>query len=140
MILLGRVQEAPALLNKAIDLSPSDPDIGLFYWFMGRAYFVMKDYNNTIHWLERSVQERPTTWFTWAHLISAYALTRRLGNNEAQAALYEYRAKFKNWPLDPTIKDYYTQKKYRDAPPDLKASLQEFFNGLQFAKETAGFP
>jgi adenylate cyclase len=140
MILLGRVQEAPALLRKAIALSPRDPDIGLFYWFMGRAYFVMKDYNNAIHWLEMSVQVRPTTWFTWAHLISAYALTGRLQNEEAQAALNEYRAKFQNWPLNPTIKNYYTQGRYRNAAPDLMASLQEFFNGLQTAQGTAGFP
>jgi tetratricopeptide (TPR) repeat protein len=140
MILLGRVQEAPALLEKAIALSPRDPDIGLFYWFMGRAYFVMKDYNNAIQWLEASAQERPTTWFTWAYLISAYALTGRLRNNEAQAALNEYRAKFQNWPLNPTIKDYYTQGRYRNAAPDLMASLQEFFNGLQTAQGMAGFP
>ena len=88
-----------------------------------------------------SVEERPTTWFSWAHLISAYALTERLGERDAKAALNAYRQKFQaDWPLDPNIKDYYTQAKYRGAAPQLQASLQEYFRGLEIAKRTDGFP
>ena len=59
MILLGRAEEAPALLAKAIEISPRhpDPELGLFYWVMGRAYFNMKDYDKAIAWLEKSVEE-----------------------------------------------------------------------------------
>jgi tetratricopeptide (TPR) repeat protein len=133
LVLLGRAEEAPALLTKAIDLSPREPDVGMFYWFMGRAYFAMKDYDNAIHWLARSVREKPTTWFSLAYLISAYALTEQLRQPEAQAALHEYRAQFPNWQLDPKIRDYYSETIYSDAPPELNASLQEFFKGLQVA-------
>jgi adenylate cyclase len=141
LILLGRAEEAPQLLTKAIELSPRDPDLGLVYWFMGRAYFNMKDYKNAIDWLKKSVQERPTTWFSWAHLISAYALTGRIGEADAQAALNEYRARFEaDWPLEPKIKDFYTQAKYRGAPAQLQAALQEYFTGLETAKKTGGFP
>src|SRR6516165_12554620 len=141
LILLGRAQEAPELLKKAIRLSPRDPELGRFYWFMGRAYFNVKNYKDAIQWLQKSVEERPTTWFSWAHLISAYALTERLGEADATAALNAYRQKFlADWPLDPNIKDYYTQAKYRSAAPQLQASLQEYFRGLEIAKRTAGFP
>jgi hypothetical protein len=86
-------------------------------------------------------RERPTTWFSWAHLISAYALTGQLQEPDAKAALDDYRQRFKaDWPLEPNIKRYYTQAKYRDAPPQLQASLQEYLRGLQIAKKTAGFP
>jgi adenylate cyclase len=141
LILLGRAEEAPGLLTKAIQLSPRDPELGLFYWFMGRAYFNMKDYDKALHWLKKSVEERPTTWFSWAHLISAYALTGGLGRPDAKAALDAYRQRFRtDWPLDPNIRDYYTQAKYRDPRPQLEAALQEYFRGLEIAKNTAGFP
>ena len=152
LVFLGRAKEAPAASARAIDLSPRDPDLGAFYFSMGRAYFTMaatsgtpqeaaaKDYDNAIQRLQKSVQERPTTWFNRAFLISAYALTGRLEQHEAQAALHEYREKFKNWPLDPNIKEYCAQKRYRDAHPDFEAALQEFLRGLQIAKDTAGFP
>jgi len=108
---------------------------------MGRAYFNMQNYKDAIHWLQKSVEERPTTWFSWAHLISAYALTGRLQEPEAKSALDEYRQRFEaDWPLNPNIKRYYTQAKYRYAPPELEASLQQYFRGLQIAKQIAGFP
>ena len=141
LILLGRAEEAPELLTKAIQLSPRDPELGLFYWFRGRAYFNVKNYKDAIHWLKKSVDERPTTWFTWAHLISAYALTGRLGEPDAKSALDAYRQRFQaDWPLDPNIRGYYTQAKYRDGRPQLQAALQEYFRGLEIAKNTAGFP
>lgn len=139
LIYLGRAQEAPALATKAINLSPRDPDLGNFYWVSGRAYFVMKDYDNAIPLLQKSVQERPTTWYSRAHLISAYALTGRLGQHEAQAALHEYREKFYNWPLDPNIRNWAGQERFRDAHPDFKAMIQELLRGLQIA-QAKGFP
>jgi hypothetical protein len=74
-------------------------------------------------------------------LISAYALTGRLGEPDEQAALNEYRARFKaDWPFEPNIKNVYTQAKYRSPPPQLRAALEEYFKGLETAKQTAGFP
>jgi tetratricopeptide (TPR) repeat protein len=113
----------------------------MFYWFMGRAYFNLKDYDNAIQSLKKSVEETPTAWFSWAHLISAYALTGELGGPDAKAALGAYRQRFNaDWPLDPNIREYYNEAKYRSAPPQLLASLQEYFRGLEIAKQTAGFP
>jgi adenylate cyclase len=138
LILLGRAKKAPELLAKAI--SSGDPDPGLCYWFMGRAYFNMKNYPNAIWWLKKSVHVRPATWFSWAHLISAYALTKQLKGQDAKRALDKYRLRFKaTWPLA-NIKDYYKQKKYKNAPRELQDALDKYLKGLKKAKQDARFP
>jgi tetratricopeptide (TPR) repeat protein len=139
LILLGRAGEAPVLLTKAIGLSHGNPELGLCYWFMGRAYFHMIDYDSAILWLKKSVDVRPTTWFSWAHLISAYVLKGQFG--EAKAAVDEYRPRFAAyWPLEPNIKKYYDQRKYNREFPQLRAALDAYFTGLQTAKDRVGFP
>jgi adenylate cyclase len=112
------------LATSKVDLSPRDPDPGNFYWVSG----------------QKSVQERPTTWYSRAVLISTYALLRRLDRDEAQESVREYREKFSHWPLDPKIRDWTGDKRFRNAHPEFTASLQEFLRGLKIAKDTAGFP
>ena len=133
-ILLGQAEEALEVLRKAPELSRGDPELGLFDWFKGRAYFHMKDYDQAIHWLQKSVDERPTTWFSWAHLISAYALKDQLREASAQSALTKYREEFlKDWPLDPKIRNYYKQPKYNGAYSQLQAALEELLKGLNIS-------
>lgn len=134
-ILQGEAEKAPELLTKAIQLSQGDPELGLCYWFMGRAYFHMKDYDPAIHWLKKSVDVRPTTWFSWAHLISAYAHKERLGEPEAKADLDEYRRRFPAYRSLAKIKEYYDQPKYGRAIAKVKEALEAYYSGL----EKAGF-
>jgi len=129
LVFLGRAKEAPAPLKKAIAISPVDPDLGIFYFIMGQAYFAMGYYDKAIDWLQKSVQLQPTLWFSRVHLISAYSLAKR--QQEAQAALSEFRGKFKNWELA-NIKDWY-DKRFLNHGPALEAILSELFNGLQAA-------
>jgi adenylate cyclase len=131
LIFLGKAKEARVPVEKAITISPRDPDLGIFYFIMGQAYFAMGDYDNAISWLQKSVQVQPALWFSRAHLIAAYALTQRLQEHEAQAALSEFRDKFKNWGL-PNIRDWYA-KRFLNHSPALQAILQELFNGLKMA-------
>jgi adenylate cyclase len=141
LIFLGRAKESPDLVRTAIDLSPRDPDIGLFYWFMGHAYFAMKDYDKAIYWLQKSVEKRPAVWSSRAFLIGAYALKGRLDQEEAKAAVNEYRTKFgEKWPLYPTVWDVYTGKRFHDVHSTYKEALEELLRGLQIAKQDAGFP
>src|ERR1700751_5432080 len=97
LIVVGRPNEAPALVKQAVTISPRDPSLGFFYHIMGRAYFQAADYQNAIAWLEKSVRARDNVWYNRAYLISAYAL---MGRPEVNAALSEYREKFKDWPLE----------------------------------------
>jgi tetratricopeptide (TPR) repeat protein len=127
-------------VDKAIKLSPLDPDLGRFYWIMGRAYFTQGKYDKAIENLQQSIQLRPPTWFIRAQLISAYALTQQLNKDEVQAAISEYQEKCKEWRLDPDINKYYEETKYRDADPTYKGAIRQLLNGLQIAKDKAGFP
>jgi len=131
LIFLGRAKEAPALVEKAITISPRDPALWNFHNIMGRAYFAIGDYENAINWLQKSVQIQPALWRNRAWLISAYALAGRLREHEAQAALSEYLEKFKNWRFS-NIRDWYG-KPESNPRPSFEANLQELFKGLQIA-------
>ena len=102
-----------------------------------------EDYDKAIHWLQQAVQENPQLWFPRVHLISAYALTGRLKQKDAVAAVDDYRTHFgEKWPLD-KLREYYAQAKYNDAntSPKFRATIVVLLKGLEIAKEdTAKFP
>jgi tetratricopeptide (TPR) repeat protein len=54
-------------------LSPHDPSIGIFQWFIGRANFFAGRYEEAIPWLRKSVETRPNIWYNRLYLVSAYA-------------------------------------------------------------------
>ena len=130
LVLLGRSPEAPPLVLKAIRLTPRDPSIGVFYWIIGRAYFVMKNYDDAIVWLRKSVEVRPNLWFTRAYLLSAYALAGRHQQPETVAALSEYNGKFSGHSVQ-YISDVYSKEVYNNE--DFRLSLEELYKGLRLA-------
>jgi TolB-like protein/class 3 adenylate cyclase/Tfp pilus assembly protein PilF len=90
----GRPKEALPLVDKAVQLSPRDPSIGVFYWILGRAHFFAEQYPDAIKWLERSVVARPNLWYNRLYLVGAYIL-----NNDKPAAakaLEEFNGRFTN--------------------------------------------
>jgi adenylate cyclase len=127
LIIIGRPNEAPALVTQAINISPRDPSLGFFYHIMGRAYFHTGDYKNAIPWLEKSVRVRDNVWYNRVYLISAYALT---GRSEVNASLSEYREKFKDWPLE-KVQNWYINE-IRHTPANIDGA-QELIRGLQLA-------
>ena len=75
LVRLGRAREALPVARHAVELAgPYDQSTGVVYWVLGRAYFVLKDYDDAIHWLQRSVDKRGNLWFSGAFLVAAYAL------------------------------------------------------------------
>jgi tetratricopeptide (TPR) repeat protein len=140
LILRGKAEDALEPLETAI--SSPGADLGLLYWFKGRAYFHIEKYTDAIQCLKISTDKRPTTWFSWAYLISAYARTEQLQKRDQEAVLAvdKYRESFMaDWPLD-KIRDYYTQPKYRDARPQLDKALQKYFDGLEISNQNFGVP
>lgn len=148
-ILRGQAEEALELLSTALGLP--DADHGLLYWFKGRAHFNMGAFfkkrnehdkaivclRQSIDCLKKSVDVRPTTWFSRAHLISAYVLTDQ--PDEAEAEIPEYRKRFEaNWPLK-NIEKYYSQPKYSAAPQQLREALDAYLESLKRA-QGFGFP
>ena len=128
LVLLGRSQEAPPLVLKAIGLSPRDPAIGGFYWVIGRAYFLMKDYENAIVWLRKAVEVAPNFWFSRAYLLSAYALTGR--QDETRTALSEFKGQFSKYANLDRIREIYNEQAYNAG---FRASIEELYSGLRLA-------
>jgi adenylate cyclase len=71
--LVGSPAKAHSLVERAIRLSPHDPAIGVFQWFIGRANFFAERYDQAIIWLRKSVETRPNIWYNRLYLVSAYA-------------------------------------------------------------------
>jgi adenylate cyclase len=128
LVLTGRAKEAPPLVLKAIRLSPRDPGISVFYWVLGRAYFAMRNYDEAIIWLRKSVAER-SVWYNWAHLASAFALSGH--GPDADATLKEFSSALPGYTLERI------QNIYRDEIPNknpaFQETLQELYKGLQQA-------
>ena len=129
--MVGRPKEAPPLVLKAITLSPRDPSLGVFYWIIGRAYFVLKNYDDAVVWLRKSVELMPNLWFSKAYLLSAYAHTKRHEQPEARTALGEYKSVFGAYTVQ-RIRDLY-EKELPHTDPDAQASIQELYQGLKTA-------
>jgi hypothetical protein len=113
--------------KKAVSLSPRDPSIGVFYWMIGRAYFIEGDYEETAIWLGKSVEERPNLWFSRAWLISAYSLTGR--DEEARAALVDFKQNYPTYTL-PRITEVYTEERQFYT---IRAATERLFEGLKKA-------
>jgi adenylate cyclase len=131
LVMVGRPKEAPPLALKAIGLSPRDPAIGAFYWVLGRAYFVMRDYTDAVVWLRKSVAMRPNLWYNRAHLLAAYALLDQHQQPEARVALSDHNTLFADYTVQ-RIKDLYEKDRIRP-DPGIQASFQELYKGLQKA-------
>lgn len=127
LALLGKADEAPLLVGKAIQLSPRDPSIGVFYWILGRAYFVMGRYDDAIIWLRRSIDLRPTLWFSRAYLVSALALAKR---DEAKQALQEFRDQTPGYDLA-RIRAIYDGDVPND--PGYTKTVEKLYEGLRLA-------
>jgi adenylate cyclase len=128
LVLTGRPKEAPALALKAIRLSPRDPGISVFYWVLGRAYFAMRNYDEAIIWLRKSVAERPV-WYNQAHLASAFALSGHAA--DADATLKEFSRALPGYTLERIQKIYLDEIPNKN--PAFQETLQELYKGLQQA-------
>jgi adenylate cyclase len=127
LVLTGHPQEAPPLVLKAIRLSPFDPVRSIFFWILGRAYFAMGNYDDAIVWLRKSVAERPTVWFSRAHLVSAFELAGK--HAEAVTALKEFNSALPGYTLA-RIQDIYS-KEIINQDKAFQNTLKELFTGLQ---------
>jgi tetratricopeptide (TPR) repeat protein len=79
----GSIDEAIPLVEQAIRLSPRDPQIGLFYYNIGRVHLLRSRVDEGILWMEKARNANAQLPFIRAELASAYALK---GNTEYAAA------------------------------------------------------
>lgn len=126
LVVLGHPDDAPPLIEKAIELSPRDPSLGIFYWDMGRAHFFAARYDDAVPWLRKSVEVRPNLWFNRFYLASAYALTHQ--NDKAVEILADSRRRFPNLATLAQIEAYERRSPFTN-PVAVKARTR-FHKGL----------
>lgn len=84
----GPIEEAIALVEQAIRLSPRDPVIGIWYMLIGQAHLLLSSTDEAIIWLEKARNAIPEHPSVRAFLASGYALK---GDGCAGAELAEAR-------------------------------------------------
>ena len=86
---IGSIEEVIAIEDRAIRLSPRDPNIGNRYWRIGVVHLLQSRIDEAIAWLERARAANPEQAYFYVSLASAYGLK---GETErAAAALAEAR-------------------------------------------------
>jgi TolB-like protein/Flp pilus assembly protein TadD len=104
-LLIGLLDEAILLLERAIRLSPRDPYIGSLYWRIGLVHLLEARTDEAIVWLERARSHWPQHPLPRAYLASSYALAgeikraavelieaRKLSTDERYSSLARLRA------------------------------------------------
>ena len=128
LVRLGRAEEALQIAQYAIELGGSrDQSVGVFYWVLGRAYFVLQNYGDAIRWLQQSVDKRGNLWFNGAFLVAAYSLAGR--REEAHEALHQFYDRGFGWYTPRRIAEIYGT----ELPNNEQLRHQELFWGLEFA-------
>ena len=87
-IRVGHSAEAFAPLQMAIKLSPRDPLLNIWYFYIGHAYTHLGQFDPAIEWCRQSISVKPF-WIAYADIAASYAWTGR--QSEAQSAVAELR-------------------------------------------------
>jgi adenylate cyclase len=128
LVRLGNAEEALPIAHHAIEVAgPCDQSTGVLYWVLGRAYFVLQDYDDAIHWLQRSVDKRGNLWFSGAFLVAAYALAGR--HEDAREALRQFYGRGFRWYTPQRIAEIYAT----ELPNNHRLRHEELFRGLKLA-------
>jgi adenylate cyclase len=85
-ILTGAMDEAIRLAEKAIRLSPRDPNIGAMYAQIGRVHLLQSRTEQAVLWLEKARSANPVHPAFRANLASAYALNGQTKRAVAELA------------------------------------------------------
>ena len=125
----GRPLDALAPIETAIRISRDDnPSRPMFYWYLGRAYFVAGNYVEAIKALRQSVEGRNNVWYNHLHFVSAHAL-----NNDraaAAAALSDFDERFPSYTIARVI---HNEQANPHNHPTMLAAREKFHEGLRLA-------
>jgi tetratricopeptide (TPR) repeat protein len=87
LMYLGRPQEGIPHIEKAIRLSPFDPNIAIFYHVLARSHLLLDHVDQSIDLYRKAIAANPSAWY--CHLDLAAALGLRGDLDEARAQLAE---------------------------------------------------
>jgi tetratricopeptide (TPR) repeat protein len=88
LVFNGRPKEAIEPGKEAIDRSPLDQSIGVFYFIVGRAYFVMGEYQKAAEWLDKAVEKRGNLYFLQSYRVAAYALSGQVAKAQEEGGSF----------------------------------------------------
>jgi adenylate cyclase len=129
MVFLGEAKDAIDEAQRAIDLSPKDPSLGVFWWVKGRAEFAVKDCKGAAESLGESVRLRPNLWFSHAWWVAALALCDK--DAEAKKALAGFQKVHPSRSDLASITKYYNETQYQNPPA--QQAVAELLKGLKKA-------
>jgi adenylate cyclase len=101
-IRVGRSAEAFGPLQMAIQLSPRDPLLNTWYFYVCHAHTHLGQYDEAIDWCSRSIAVKPF-WIAYADLAAANAITGHA--REARAAVTELRRLRPNYTVALWLQD-----------------------------------
>ena len=81
----GSIEEAIPAQERAIRLSPRDPEIWLYYYWIGQTHLLQSCVDDAIFWFEKARSANPEHPLPHAYLASTYAL-----KGEAERAAAEF--------------------------------------------------
>ena len=87
-LLTGQPESAVACVDKAIDLSPRDPQRFVLFLIKGEAYLMLRQDDQAAEWLRQSLAVNPNYQLAQAFLAATLALTGH--DAEAHEALERY--------------------------------------------------
>ena len=88
-LLVGSIEEAIPLQERAIRLSPRDHNLGNWYYRIGLVHLLQSRTDEAILWFEKARNANPRLPYVHSHLAAAYALKGESGR--AAGALAETR-------------------------------------------------
>jgi TolB-like protein/Tfp pilus assembly protein PilF len=110
-IYVGPLEQAIPLLERAIDLSPRDPQIPVWYFRMGEAHLLQSHLDDAIGWLDKARRANPGYWYIHAYLAAACGLAGHLERAATELAearrLNEHR-----WPVTIALSRERTAKNF----------------------------
>src|SRR5262249_42065738 len=127
----GSIEETIPLIERAIRLSPRDPELGVWYLNIGNVHLLQSRTVEAISWLEKARDHTPALSLIRGLLASAYGLNRE--TERAAAELAEAR-RLSGDDRFSSIARLRALGVYRAAAPKIQALLETtYFAGLRKA-------
>jgi tetratricopeptide (TPR) repeat protein len=83
----GSIEEAIPAQERAIRLSPRDPEIWLYYYWIGQTHLLQSCVDDAIFWFEKARSANPEHPLPHAYLASTHALKGETEHAAAELAL-----------------------------------------------------
>jgi TolB-like protein/class 3 adenylate cyclase/cytochrome c-type biogenesis protein CcmH/NrfG len=124
-VFLGRANEAAEHTLRAIELSPRDPQLALWYYQLALTYIHEQRYDEAVEWGRRSLQVNPNLRYPYRVLAVALALSGRV--DEARTVAAEMLSRY---PKE-TVKAFLTREPWPNFV--YREGQQREINGMRLA-------